>query len=262
VSDIKSSASLALLAGKDDCIGNIHADEIPESLCRSHIERVVGSVTFARAEQLRQLLKWLADWALEPHAGAPSEKEIAVHVLNRRDFDPQTDSLVRKEMSRLREKLSRYYSSEGRLDEIRVDTSGGYLVTFSRLRRSISEGHRPCWLMLPFRAHSSTAEQSEELFEELLMTLGENGGADLVASTTAMAYRGRLGDVRQFAAECNADFVIEGSLRMRDELLEAMTWMIDGQSGRVLRSRRITGACMTEVARNATAWLLGSGETH
>ncbi len=110
--------------------------------------------------------------------------------------------------------------------------------------------------MLPFRSSTSMLEHSEELLDELLIAFGEQGGADLVASTTAMAYRGRLGDVRQFAAECSADFVVEGSLRRRNELMEIVAWLIDGQSGRAVRSKRITGSSAVDLARSATAWLL------
>jgi TolB-like protein len=110
--------------------------------------------------------------------------------------------------------------------------------------------------MLPFRSNSSLADQSEELLEELLMAFGERGGAELGASTTAMAYRGRSGDVRQFAAECNADFVVEGSLRRRNDMIEAMVWLIDGHSGHAIRSKRITGSSPVDLSLSTTAWLL------
>jgi TolB-like protein len=229
-------------------------EPIPEWLCRECIEKIAASVTFGRAEQLRLLLTWLGERYFARRS-APSEKEIAMAVLKRNDFDPQTDSLVRKEMSRLREKLARYYLSEGSRDEI-VISLRGYLPGFQRRGNAVARSGRACWLVLPFRSNAGMAEHNEQLLEELLIALGEGNGPELVASTTALAYRGRVGDVRQFASECRADYVIEGTLRQRNESIEATVWLVDGQSGRALRSRRITGTDAFELARLAAAWLM------
>jgi TolB-like protein len=232
------------------------AERIPEELCRRHLEKVTGSVTFGRAEQLRHLLKWLAERSLEAQRTAPSEKEIAAAVLNRKDFDPQTDSLVRKEMSRLREKLSRYYMSEGLHDEIRINAGGGYVPGFERRGNANPAGGKSCWLVLPFRSSTEMVEDGDQFLEELLFALGEPGGRELVAATTALGYRGRAGDVREFASECHADFVVEGSLRRRNEVFEVTAWLIDGQSGRATRSKRIAGSNAVDLARLVSAWLL------
>jgi TolB-like protein len=231
-------------------------DPVPEPVRRAHLEKVARSVTFSRAEQLRQLLAWLGERSLRPVAVPPSEKEIAVSVLKRQDFDPQADSLVRKEMSRLREKLSRYYQSEGREDEVRVSADSGYLLGFKRLSyKSLANG-RPCWLILPFRSNADLSEQAERLLEEMMIRLTEEAGPLLVAPTTALGYCGRRGDVRQFAAECHADFVGEGSLRRKDALVDVTIWLVDGRSGHAQRSTRIQGTDAAELAQPAVAWLL------
>jgi TolB-like protein len=254
---MKNPAYITARPGPAECVSIRNLPEpIPESLCRACIERIAGSVTFCRAEQLRELLKWLGDRSLAAQRTAPSEKEIAAAVLNRQDFDPQTDSLVRKEMSRLREKLSRYYLSEGLQDEIRLAAGSGYLLGFERRSNVNPESGASCWLVLPFRSSSEMAEHGEQLLEELLMAIGERGGPELVASTTALAYRGRMGDLRQFAAECRADFVVEGSLRRRNDLIEATVWLVDGQSGRARRSKRIAGVDVFELAPLVVSWLL------
>lgn len=232
------------------------AEKIPEAICRGQRDKVTASVTFARAEQLRRLLTWLVDRSLEKQPVAPSEKDIAAAVLNRKDFDPQTDSLVRKEMSRLREKLSRYYSSEGLHDEVHIRVGGGYLIGFARSATFKPVGGRSCWLLLPFRSSAEMLEQGEQLLEELLFALSESNGPDLIALTTALAYRGRAGDVREFAAECEANFVLEGRLRKLQESIELTAWFVDGQSGRALRSKRFNGGDPADLARLATNWLL------
>jgi TolB-like protein len=229
---------------------------IPESVCRAHFEKVAASVTFGRAEQLRRLLTWLAERSLAACPIAPSEREIAVGVLRRNDFDPQTDSLVRKEMGRLREKLARYYLSEGSGDEIHLGTGAGYLLSFERRGNVHPGGRKACWLVLPFRSNPEMAEPSEQFLEEVLIGLGKPKEREVVAPTTALAYRGRMGDVRQFAAECGADFVVEGSLRRRNESIEVTAWLIDGHSGRARRFKRIGGPDAADLARQTIAWLL------
>jgi hypothetical protein len=103
---------------------------VPEGLCRAHLNRILSSATLARAEQLRRLLEWLGDRSLSRFREPPSEKEIGETVLERPSFDPQTNSLVRKEMSRLRKKLAPYYAREGARERIRIHSAGGGPVPF------------------------------------------------------------------------------------------------------------------------------------
>jgi TolB-like protein len=232
---------------------------VPEELCRAHLEKVRASATFARAEQLRRMVEWLGSRSLRTDAEPPTEKELGELVLKRKDFDPQTDSLVRKEMRRLREKLSLYYEREGVNDRIRIHSGGAYLFYFSWVecvRAPVQEGESPCLLILPLRAQADLNEQSTRLLDEVMAQLGEHGGAELVAPTTAFSYRGRSGDIRAFATECGADFVVEGSLDSRDAQLRATLWFVDGRSGRTERPGRFTASSLDDLAVLAAAWLL------
>jgi TolB-like protein len=228
---------------------------IPDLVCHAAVEKVAASVTFSRAEQLRRLVRWLGNRSLGSSLPGPSEKEIAAEVLGRQDFDPQTDSLVRKEMSRLRDKLARYYDFEGAADEVRIAAGSGYLFSFEPSENRAGGSGKPCCLVLPFRCEPGSEETGNQLLEDLIYGLSEQGRYELVARTTAMAYRGRSGDVRQFAAECGADFVVEGSLRSPGNGIEATTWLVDGRAGLVLLSKKIRGNTASQVATIAAAWL-------
>ena len=157
----------------------------------------------------------------------------------------------------MREKLSRYYLSEGNEDPVIVTARSGYLLGFER-RPGRCE--TMCWLVLPFRAQAEIGDIGVELLEELLIGLHERGGPELVSPATALAYRERAGDLRQIAAECGAEFVVEGCLRRRAESLEAILWLVDGQNGRTRRSRRINGADAAQLALEAVNWLLEAEE--
>ncbi len=226
----------------------------PDSLCRGQILKITSSHTFSKAGQLQRLLHFLGTRSLDPMADSPSEKEIAESVLNRRNFDPQTDSLVRKEMSRLREKLAKYYSLEGGGDPVVITAPSGYSLGFALAEPSSLTHRKPCWLVLPFRSHSDVAEQ---ILEDVLLGLGESGTLDLVAPATALGYRNRLGDLRELAAECRADFVVEGSLRRPGSQLEVAVWLVDGKTGIALRSGRIIKSGPAEAVAALVPWLLG-----
>lgn len=232
---------------------------VPENLCRAHLQRLLSSATFARAEQLRRLVNWLGDRSLSQEAAPPTEKEIGEAVLGRKGFDPQTDSLVRKEMRRLREKIRQYYAAEGARDRVRLLSAGGYLFRFvwsdEVLLGMTARSGSPCLLVLPIRAQPDLAGQADRLFEDLLVRLGEHGGAQLIAPTTALGYGGRVGDVREFAGECGADIVVEGSLALEQAQLRLTLWFVDGMTGRVDRPGRFAAADVEELGRSAVFWL-------
>jgi TolB-like protein len=61
--------------------------------------------------------------------------------------------------------------------------------------------------------------------------------------------------VREFAAECGADFVLEGSLDLCDMQLRATIWLVNGRSGRTERPGRFAAPDAEELARLAILWL-------
>ncbi len=232
---------------------------VPDKLCRTHLERIASSATFARAEQLRKLLGWLGERSLSPAAAPPTEKEIGELVLRRRDFDPQADSLVRKEMSRLRAKLTQYYQKEGARDRVRILHLSGYILSFAwagqPAAKSPGASRLPCLLVLPPRSHPDLGAQSIRLAEEVLVQVGQVNGAILVSPTTALSYAGRIGDVREFAAECGADFLLEGTLELCDAQLRVTLWLVDGRSGTTEKAGRFLAADSDELAYRAALWL-------
>lgn len=97
------------------------------------VQRITASEEFRRAEQLRNILQFVARSALLKPGKALSEIDIAVGVLNRpQNFDPAYDNIVRAQISHLRKKLADYFKTAGR-DEAVVLTipKGSYLPVFS-----------------------------------------------------------------------------------------------------------------------------------
>ena len=81
----------------------------------SHVQRILDSPSFVRADTQRKLLTYL--WASKD--AELSEYAIATEALGRRDdFDSKSDASVRVQVSRLRTKLRDYYDSH--TDEPRI----------------------------------------------------------------------------------------------------------------------------------------------
>lgn len=83
----------------------------------AHVQRMLSSPHFARAETQRKLLQYL--W--EHRSETVSEYAIATEALGRHgSFDSTTDASVRVHISRLRRKLKDYYQQEAEEPEILV----------------------------------------------------------------------------------------------------------------------------------------------
>ena len=96
---------------------------------RQQLERMLGNKVFARSEQLSRLLRFLIETHLEARDAEIKESVIGVEVFGRRpDYDPKSDPIVRTEIRRLRQRLSKYSQKEGSADAIRFEIPKGAYV--------------------------------------------------------------------------------------------------------------------------------------
>lgn len=109
------------------------------------IDTLVGSSTLHGSESLCKLLRYLARHALENPDARVKEYQIATEVFGRpADFDPQSDSMIRVQVGRLRAKLSEYYSTEGIGDAVIVELpKGTYHLQFRHRSSTDSKEHLP-----------------------------------------------------------------------------------------------------------------------
>lgn len=96
------------------------------------IQKVLQSASFRNASMLQHLLQYLAAKADGHGPETLKEYTIGVEAFGRpQDFDPKTDTIVRVQIHRLRQKLKEYYDSDGVHDPIWIDIpKGHYLPTF------------------------------------------------------------------------------------------------------------------------------------
>jgi hypothetical protein len=91
------------------------------------LERILRSNTFATAESIRQILRYIVERSISDRNQEVKEYSIATEALGRpQDFDPKADNIVRAQMRRLRQKLDEYYGVEGATDPLRVVIPRGH----------------------------------------------------------------------------------------------------------------------------------------
>src|SRR5436853_7783832 len=95
------------------------------------LEKILSSQAFGNGTQTSRMLRFLVERTLENREGEIKESVLGVEVFGRPSFDPRTDPIVRVEASRLRQKLTSYYQSEGKQDAVRIVLpKRGYVPVF------------------------------------------------------------------------------------------------------------------------------------
>jgi len=89
---------------------------ITDELIESELQRLAASTPFRRAVRHLRFLRHLIRLAQDGDAAGQREMALGVTVFHRRAdvFDPRSDTIVRVEARRLRQKLAAYYEAEGR----------------------------------------------------------------------------------------------------------------------------------------------------
>jgi serine/threonine-protein kinase len=174
----------------------------PEDV-RAELGRILESPVFSQASRLRRFLTYVVDQTLAGDENQLKEYTIGLEVFDRgQDFDPRLDPIVRVEAGRLRQKLLRYYQSEGHESRIRIELPKGAYVPRIEPDRTIRTAGSivPTLAVLNFTDLSPNRDQlylCEGMTEELIRALTKVAG------------------LRVFAAQSknSAKYVLEGGLR-------------------------------------------------
>ena len=99
----------------------------------AELANVLASKAFVRAPTLSKILRYLCEKQLAGEADSIKEYSIAVDALGRSsDFDPEIDSIVRVQASRLRKRLAEHYAAEGSTHSMRIRLpEGSYIPEFA-----------------------------------------------------------------------------------------------------------------------------------
>jgi tetratricopeptide (TPR) repeat protein len=97
-----------------------------------HLETVLASPLFSRAERQRRFLEYVVRKAVDGRSDELKEYPIGVSVYDRpAGYDPREDPIVRVEASRLRARLREFYSAPGAGTPLRIELpKGSYVPEF------------------------------------------------------------------------------------------------------------------------------------
>jgi hypothetical protein len=108
----------------------VSVEEIQEQL-----QRILHSDTLRNSYTLQQLLQFLGMRAIQGSAEGLKEYTIGVEAFGRKpEFDPKTDTIVRVQTHRLRQKLKEYYEKEGLHDSVLIKIPRGHYSPSFELR--------------------------------------------------------------------------------------------------------------------------------
>lgn len=107
---------------------------IHETEKRQALEQVLQSVTFLRASQVRNFLRYICEMELAGRGATLHEYLIGVEALGRPTaYSTDEDSSVRRRAYALRRKLDQVYATELAHAKVRIDVpKGGYQPLFLR----------------------------------------------------------------------------------------------------------------------------------
>jgi Tol biopolymer transport system component len=102
-------------------------------LIGAQLERVLASKLFRTSELQKQFLTYVVRLTLEGKTAEIKEYAIGAEAFRRgAEFDPRIDSVVRVIARRVRDRLSEFYSQEGKNDSLLIQLSpGSYVPSFS-----------------------------------------------------------------------------------------------------------------------------------
>jgi hypothetical protein len=102
---------------------------------QAELEVVLRNPIFDRSERLHKFLRYICELTLRGESARINEYLIGSEVfLKGADYNPNEDSIVRRQAHALRKKLHEYYEGEGKNRPIRIELPvGRYVPSFRRL---------------------------------------------------------------------------------------------------------------------------------
>ena len=118
--------------------------EIPESMIRAQLDRILSSEMFSRSERLSDFLRFIVDHTLDGDSSSLKEQVLAAELYHRgSDFDAAADAVVRVDARRLRDKLREYYSENAEDPVLITLPKGAYVPAFEGRREITAAGSKP-----------------------------------------------------------------------------------------------------------------------
>ena len=126
-------------------------NQISAESVRTQLRKILSSSTFVRSERLARFLNFTVEQTLGGRGENLKEFVIGVEVFDKTEkYDPRMDPIVRVEARRLREKLRKYYETEGLDDPLHIDfPTGAYVPLVTTREAGRASTPRPRLVKMP-----------------------------------------------------------------------------------------------------------------
>jgi serine/threonine-protein kinase len=224
----------------------VQPSQLSADSVRKQLRKILSNRAFARSDRLARFLTFTVEQTLEGRGEDLKEFVIGVEVFDKTEkYDPRMDPIVRVEARRLREKLRKYYETDGLEDPILIEfPTGSYAPLVQTREASSASGPTRSAVenaiaVLPFVNLSSEQENeyfSDGLTEELINALTKVEGLRVVAWSSAFQLKGKTRDIRRIAEQLRVRTVLEGSVRRTADRLRITAQLVDAATGQYLWS--------------------------
>ena len=219
--------------------------QLDSSLVGVQLAKIIASPVFARGEQACALLRYVVEEVLAGRTDGLKENLIGVHVFRRpADWNPKTDSTVRMQAGRLRDKLREYYATIGQNDPLVIEIpKGAYVPRWQIVERTPRRLPRKAltaacvalticaaallwWFfvrqeirsvaVLPLRNPDGNAANeplADGLTEDLIRYLSGLHNLRVISPTSSFILKGKNKTLREIGALLDVQAVVEGTLR-------------------------------------------------
>ena len=220
-------------------------NKLTPQIIRAHLKQILQSAQFRGSDKQKTFLSFVVKETLEGRASQIKGYTIAVSVYGRKEgFDPQVDPIVRVEAGRLRRALEHYYLTDGIDDPVRIEIpKGGYTPTFqtaatesfsakavisdqdkdgSHMRHSIA--------VMPMVNLTGDEEQDyfvDGITEELTSELARYEEFQVIATQSAMRFKGGKVDLREVGKDLGVQYLLAGSIRRGLKDIKVTTRLLD-----------------------------------
>ena len=168
---------------------------IPSSLIDRELGRILGSALFKPSPRHQRMLRYLIERTVAGETRGLKESVLAVELFERAalGYDPSRDTIVRVEARRLRQRLKRYYDTEGGDSPLRIELPVGSYVPAIKRHSGQTHGDSRVAHDLVERGNHFLREGSEpalrkavERFEAAIREDADNAAAYLGAARAWM----------------------------------------------------------------------------
>lgn len=236
-------------------------EPIQEDLVREELNRVCEDELFRETTRMKRFLRYVVEETLDGRGSRLKGYVIGVEVFDRPDsFDPQADTIVRVQAGQLRRRLDLYYADRGKTSKVRIlMPKGRYAPTFelrqnpyldetvdplTLIEKGVSQisDPRPSLAVLTLDDLSFQVREERDYFAdglsaEIVNALVQFRSLRIVTLTPSVSTSLAQKSVRDIGRECDADFVLSGSVRRDGEVFRVTVSLIRSETSEHVFSR-------------------------